>query len=49
MMDARNNSAQSVPDTIVGQDAINAYISGVTETKIRAAINAQLMLKNESK
>ena len=48
MMKARNNTAQSVPDTIVGQDVINAYIPGVTEAKIRAAINEQLREKNIS-
>lgn len=42
MMGARNATPKGVPVTIIGQDVISGYYPGETETKIRAAIKAEI-------
>ena len=46
MMGARNQTAKSVPVTIIGPDVISGYYPGQTETMIRASIKEQLRQKN---
>ena len=42
MMSAHNETAKAVPVTIVGPDVISGYVPGETETKLRAAIKAEI-------
>jgi len=42
MMGARNSTPRGVPVTIIGQDVVSGYYPGETETKLRAAIRAEI-------
>jgi len=49
MMGERNQTPKTVPVTIIGPDVISGYYAGETETKIRAAIKAEIMRVGQNK